>query len=411
MSTALRIAAVSEALQTLLLPVVQAVTADAQVRIGRPTVDDGGSLWQGLNLYVFHIARNTNAGALDLATRSSRGTLLQRPRMAVDLHYLFSFFGDAEKQVPEQMMGRVLTALHAEPTLTGSMIDALVAHDPTGFVARSDLTEQADRVTFEILQMSLEDLTRVWGMFQLPYTLTVPIVASMVILEAELTPEPAPPVRLVQLSVVPVAEVGLSGATLPPAEVGDVVAVPGVGLEATGAVFDLGGVRRPADRVTATEARLRLKPDDLAALHPGPVTLTVLTGEGMVIGRAGLVVRPSIQGAKARRVRQPGLVQPVGRAGPVALHLELSPPASADRAIEVAVDPVADPSTPVTGRRPSTGRSTASRVVVEDDGTTTAHFDALRAGVYRIAVVVGGEASTPAAAMRRVLSRDMVRVR
>lgn len=409
MSTSLRIAGVTEALQTLLLPVVQAVTADAQVRIGRPRADDGGVLWQGLNVYLFHVARNTNAGALDLATRDSRGTLMQRPRMAVDLHYLFSFFGDAEKQVPEQMMGRVLTALHAEPTLTGPMLDALVAHDPTGFVARSELVEQADRVTFEILQMSLEDLTRVWGMFQLPYTLTVPIVASMVLLEAELTPQPAPPVKLVRLAVLPGPAPAL-GDSPPPAQVGEVLAVPVTGLELAGAIFDFGGVRAAADRVTAREARLLLKAEHLTAMHPGAATLTLLTGESMLVGEIGVTIRPWIAGGSTRRVRPAGGNRPVPRGGPIELTVDVSPPPAAEQTLQVSLTAIADPTSRL-GRPPTDPAVMAQSVEVADDGQVNARFEALAAGVYRVDVVVGGVSSAPASAVRRTLSRDMVRIR
>lgn len=411
MSTALRIAAVTEALQTLLLPVVQAVTADAQIRVGRPQAEDGGVLWQGLNVYLFHVARNTDAGALDLATRDPRGTLIQRPQMAVDLHYLFSFFGEAEKQVPEQMLGGVLAALHAEPTLTGAMLDALVAHDPSGFVARSDLSAQTDRVSFEILKMSLEDLTRVWGMFQLPYTLTVPIVASMVRLEAELTPHPAPPVRLVHLSVSTGPAPTLLDGPLTVAEMGDVVALPARGLESTGAALELGGGRFPVDRVQPGEVRLRLRAEHLGGVRPGPVPLTLRTADGVLVGTSTVTVRPQIQGVEALRIRQSGVSRPVGRSGPVLLHLDVMPPVGGDQSVTVSITPVADPTKRI-GGQPSVATAPAPESVeVDPAGTVQARFPPLAAGVYRVALSVDGVDGQPAPAQVRALSRDMVRVR
>lgn len=411
MSTALRIAAVGEALQALLLPVVQAVAADAQVRIGPPTAEVGGQLWTGLNLYLFHIARNTNQGALDLPTRNPRGTVEQRPMMAIDLHYVFSFYGDASRQVPEQLLGGVMSALNAEPTLTGVVLSSMVAHDPAGFVARSELVDQPERVSFEILKMTLEDLTRVWGMFQTPYTLTVPVMASLVMLEAELVPRPAPPVRLVHLSVGPGPAPELVGGEPAVVEEGDVVAIAASGLDRHGALVEIGGERFEADRVDANGLRLRLDRRHLEGVRAGPVAVRVMAGDGVHVGETGVVVRPRVRQVEALRVRQPGVLRPVGRAAPVAVQVEVTPPVGREQVVGLRLVPVRDPTRRIGGQPSASAPLSPETVEVDPAGAVVARFAAVAGGVYRVELSVDAQAAVAAPVVRNDLARDMVRVR
>ena len=75
------------------------------------------------------------------------------------------------------------------------VVAAAVADDPTTWQQFSDLAEQVDLVRFTPLPLSLEELSKLWStFFQAPYRLSVTYQASVVLLDGDLTPQPALPV-------------------------------------------------------------------------------------------------------------------------------------------------------------------------------------------------------------------------
>jgi len=44
-----------------------------------------------VNLFLYQVTPNPHRNNLDLPTRSQQGDLVQRPQIALDLHYLMSF--------------------------------------------------------------------------------------------------------------------------------------------------------------------------------------------------------------------------------------------------------------------------------------------------------------------------------
>ena len=71
----------------------------------------------GVNMFFFQVTPNAALRNDDLPLRRSDGTLSTRPRAAVDLHYLFTFYGDESTYEPERLLGCVVSALHARPAL------------------------------------------------------------------------------------------------------------------------------------------------------------------------------------------------------------------------------------------------------------------------------------------------------
>ena len=57
----------------------------------------------------------------NLPLRSVGGELVQRPRVALELHYLLTFYGDDAKLEPQRLLARVASTLHGRGVLTGSV--------------------------------------------------------------------------------------------------------------------------------------------------------------------------------------------------------------------------------------------------------------------------------------------------
>ena len=93
MSNFLSIATVSTTLRRLLQDAVQQDVTGATATTLRPDAPAGQLPNPGVNLFMYQVTPNSAWINADLPTRSSSGALIQRPVIALDLHYLLTFYG------------------------------------------------------------------------------------------------------------------------------------------------------------------------------------------------------------------------------------------------------------------------------------------------------------------------------
>jgi hypothetical protein len=204
-SNFLAVATVSAALQRLLTPKVSAAVGGAEVWVDRSDVKRQKS---GVNIYMYRTSLDSVWRNEDLPGRTSDGTLRDRPKVAVSLHYLLTFHGKDDELVPQRLLGATLAALNTHPIVGRDLIDQVVteatAHPPTHpYLALADLADEDELVRLSPDPMSLDELSKLWSVFfQSPYQLSATYVASAVRLEESTgTPLAAPPVLQPQLSV------------------------------------------------------------------------------------------------------------------------------------------------------------------------------------------------------------------
>lgn len=176
-------------------------SANSDVDIGRPkTLDGANNGTRKVNIYLYQVTPNGAWRNEDLATRDSDGKLRKRPQIALDLHYLLSFYGDDTKFEPQLMMGAVMRDLHAGALLTPGIVKK-VSQDAGSQVFKdvitaSELDKSVHSVKVTPAALSLDDLSKVWSIFfQTPYALSVAYQATVVLIEKDVTPEEALPVR------------------------------------------------------------------------------------------------------------------------------------------------------------------------------------------------------------------------
>lgn len=307
MSNFRAVATVTATLQRVLQAAVQGDVPGATVTTVRPAEGQNTNLpTTGLNIYLYQVTPNAHWRNADLPARRSDGELAQRPQAALDLHYLFSFYGDDLALEPQRLLGSSVAWLHSQPLLTRAQIEAAVADSTRPFLANSDLADQVDLVRFTPLSLSLEELSRLWSVFlQVRYVLSVAYQASVVLVERQATPRPALPARAFNLAALPlqpptisrvVAQAGATASITP----GAAVSIEGAGLLAPVTQVEIDGDPVATTQVRATRIDLTL-PADLAA---GPHVVQVR--HGVEIGAPGtahlafasnlgaLVVRPII---------------------------------------------------------------------------------------------------------------------
>jgi hypothetical protein len=202
-SNFLALATVTATLRDLLLTAMHdVVPGDLQVKTGRP--ESSATPFVGANLYLYEISPNVGLRNSDQPMRRSDGSLLQRPRVALDLSYLITFYGDESKLEPQRLMGSVVSMLHTNPVLTSTQIRATIESAANRYLANSDLDRQTESVKFTPVYLSLEEISKIWTVFfQVTHSLSIAYQASVVLLDSFAMPTKALPVRSLGGRVVP----------------------------------------------------------------------------------------------------------------------------------------------------------------------------------------------------------------
>lgn len=289
MSNFRAIATVTATLQRVLQTAVQADIQGATVSTVRPAEGQSTNLPStGVNIFLYQVTTNAHWRNAALPTRRSDGELAQRPQAALDLHYLFSFYGDDLALEPQRLLGSTVAFLHSQPLLTRAEIEVVVADNTKPFLAESDLADQIDLVRLVPLAMSLEELSRLWSVFfQVHYVLSVPYQASVALIESQITPRPALPARAFNLTAVPLRQPYISrvvaqageGAPITP---GSAIHIEGLGLLEAITRVEIDGAPVPVTEVRANRISLALP----LGLEAGPHGIEVR--HGVEIGAAGV---------------------------------------------------------------------------------------------------------------------------
>lgn len=201
MTTSLAIAAVTEALRSLLDRRVNASPAvdpnsdpelaGTQVTTrppdrARPAPDGGNQL----NLFLFQTSPNAGWRNLPPPDRLRPGEAGQPP-LALDLHYLLTAYGhddDDAAITAHRLLGRAMSVLHDHAMLGRAEIrDALPGNE---------VHEQFERIRITPEVMTLEELSRLWSAFQTQYRISTAYAVTVVLIDSTRpTASPLPVLR------------------------------------------------------------------------------------------------------------------------------------------------------------------------------------------------------------------------
>jgi hypothetical protein len=204
MSNYLAIATVTACLQRMLQSSVQLDLDGARVTTVRPNNLGSGTPEKGVNLYMYQVSLNPvwqkNA---EVRMRSTRDAGAKKSRTALDLHYILSFYGNETELEPQRLLGSVVKILSDRTTLTRETIYETLADSSYPYLTDSNLADQTEEICFSPMDLSLEDLSKVWSVFfQTPYSISLVYKATVVMIEGEESAYRALPVRERALSGV-----------------------------------------------------------------------------------------------------------------------------------------------------------------------------------------------------------------
>ncbi|HUX88708.1 MAG TPA: DUF4255 domain-containing protein [Chloroflexota bacterium] len=324
MSNFLAIATVTATLGQMLQAAIGTDVAGSTVTTVRPEGPQSGTPTTGVNAYLFQVTPNAAWRNLDIPTRRADGQLVQRPAIALDLHYLLTFYGDEAQLEPQRLLGSVVRTLHARPVLTRQAIRDTLASPTYSFLAQSDLADAVELVKFTPSALSLEELAKLWSVFyQIPYVLSIAYLGTVVIIESEVPTQPALPIRSrVVVGTVfrqPVIDrVVTNGGPDDPMILGSVLQIQGTNLGAPATSVRLAGIDVVPSDQSDTTLRLPLTtpPFPANALRSGVQGLQVIQAtllgspptahSGVESNVAPIVLRPSVTGTSVSNVSGTG---------------------------------------------------------------------------------------------------------
>ncbi|MFZ0062339.1 MAG: Pvc16 family protein [Pyrinomonadaceae bacterium] len=287
MSNHLAIATVTASLAEVLQGVVAKDVAGLTVTTTRPDSANAAPAGTRLNIYLYQVTPNAAWRNSDLPTRADDGRLMQKPRVALDLHYLLTFYGNEAQLEPQRMLGSTVRALHSRPVLTREQIRRTIVSPQLTFLALSNLAEDIELVKFTPTSLSLEELSKLWAVFfQTQYTLSITYQGTVVLIETDDTAGPTLPVLERNVYTVPfrapiIEEIKLDSPVAGPITPLSTIVIKGRALRADVIQIKFGGSKLPAvipTFVADNELKVVVPPDLRAGIQGLQVQQQFLMG-------------------------------------------------------------------------------------------------------------------------------------
>jgi len=181
MSNALAIAACTATLRNLLLaqiPFLDSDLSDLEVTTQPPDLARKNVTKAQLNVFLYQTVQNSTWRNLDMP-RQVRPGETGTPALALNLHYLVTAYGRGESDndaVSHRVLGAAMSVLHDHPLLSRGEISAALSGN--------DLGEQFERLRITPLPMPLEEMSKLWMVFQTQYRISAAYEVTVVLIDS-----------------------------------------------------------------------------------------------------------------------------------------------------------------------------------------------------------------------------------
>jgi len=184
MSSPLAIAAVTETLRAILEKAYEGGTAVTTVP---PIVVNQGGGVAGSRLNLFLYATAMNAGwRNDPIPSTTKPGETGYPPLAVNLYYLITPFDDGPSSDDHVVLGKAMRALHDNPVLDPALIQRAIPNN--------DLANQIERIRIVPQPLTIDEMSKLWTMFQAPYRVSAAYMATVVLIDSQRAPKTPLPV-------------------------------------------------------------------------------------------------------------------------------------------------------------------------------------------------------------------------
>ncbi len=284
MSNHLAIATVTATLQRMLQNSIQGDVSGARVTTLRPDSIGIATPSSGVNLFLYHVPMNYMWGnSAEIQRRNRRGDGAIRSRTALDMHYMISCYGNEAELEPQRLLGSVIRTLTDFQQISRDTIRDTLEDAHLEYLNRSTLTDQFSEVSFMPINLTIDELSKIWSVFfQTPYCLSMAYKATVVMIEGEQAGEKAlpvrdrPPVGPSPLSGRPqIIEVTNAGDRALPIEAHSTIVIRGTSLQGSETQIRIGAARIHPTRLSEAEIFLDLSSLPPETLHAGIQSLKI----------------------------------------------------------------------------------------------------------------------------------------
>lgn len=284
MSNHLAIATVTAVLQRMLQAAVQRDVEGARVTTVMPNQIGSGTPETGANIFLYQVNRNAALQNPDATVLRSRNRNSSKRQTALELHYMISFYGNNIELEPQRLMGSIVRALSDRAVIESRQIVDTISDNTFGFLAASDLADQIQQISVLPLDLSLEDMSKVWSVFfQTAYVLSLAYKITVVMIDGEDQVPRALPVRDRHLAGVTalagqpvIQEVYAQSSKFDPIVLTSQIVIRGWHLKHAVTRVRIGGMEVVPPEVSDTEIVLPLSMLPRSALRAGVQSLQVV---------------------------------------------------------------------------------------------------------------------------------------
>lgn len=190
MSNSLAIAAVTVVLSRLLENGVKLnddgtpdpELTDFKVTALPPTKARGTRTSNQINLFLYQTVSNAAFKNMNLPNQVRPGEI-GNPPLALNLNYLITAFGkDDEDILSHRLLGRAMRILNDFPLPGVSSL--FTSAEVKGLLSGSGIDAQIEKVRVTPLQLTLDEMSKLWTMFQTDYRITATYQASVVLIDS-----------------------------------------------------------------------------------------------------------------------------------------------------------------------------------------------------------------------------------
>ncbi|HOZ85944.1 MAG TPA: DUF4255 domain-containing protein [Niabella sp.] len=221
MSTALRIAAVTQVLKDLLNDGlinndVSGITQNNITVSSLPPdriITEGANESSQLNIFMYQATYNQGWRNLAYPSFNTNGERITNPPLAIDLHYLLTAYGASELHT-DILLGMGMHFFHETPVLGREQIEAATGSVQVGngannlpdtlrFLSQALLADQIEQIKITPEALSIEDISKLWAAFGTKYRPTAAYLITVVLIESEKSIKQGLPVKERNIYVQP----------------------------------------------------------------------------------------------------------------------------------------------------------------------------------------------------------------
>ncbi len=144
-----------------------------------------------INIFLYQTQPNSSWRNLDMSTKVKPGET-GKPPLALNLYYLITAYGKGNDDTESHhLLGVAMRVLHDHPIIRSQDIDRAIESQSLEDTKKtrlknSNLKNQIERISIKPTNLSLEEISRLWGTFQTPYRISAAYEVSVVLIESQI---------------------------------------------------------------------------------------------------------------------------------------------------------------------------------------------------------------------------------